>query len=185
MTGSEARKGKQALASVSPLGNRQIGFHYAVCLFLSYILQLFLSSSCISLHLSSNSKIIIHAFPCSCSAALFLLLVLFVLPLFLYLSFFLSLLAHHFISQSWAVSWAELHRRWLLPDMNKNSPSVAARDVSKFIHPNQGGCCVYLWVRWLWKGPELVCQGEKEGAALQTLSDSHSSVAYFPNAHTV
>lgn len=47
MTGSEARQGKQALASVSPLGSRQIGFYYAVCLFLSPILCL--SSLCISL----------------------------------------------------------------------------------------------------------------------------------------
>lgn len=77
MTGSEAREGEQALASVSPLGNRQIGFHYAVCLFLSHILQPSLSSSCISLHLSTNSKTIIHDFSCTCSAALFLLLVLF------------------------------------------------------------------------------------------------------------
>lgn len=38
MTGSEAREGKQALAGVSPLGSRQIGFHYTVCLFLSHIL---------------------------------------------------------------------------------------------------------------------------------------------------
>lgn len=65
MTGSEARKGKQALANVSPLGRRQIGFHYAVCLFLSHILKLSLSSPRISLHLTTNSKTIIHAFSCT------------------------------------------------------------------------------------------------------------------------
>lgn len=39
--------------------------------------------------------------------------------------------------------------------MSKNSPSVAAIDMSKFIQPNPGACCVYLWVRWMGEGLEL------------------------------
>lgn len=77
MTGSKAKEGKQSLSSVSPLGNRQIGFHRAVCLFSSLILQQFLSSSHISLHLCTSQKTIIHTFSSSCSVALFLLAVFF------------------------------------------------------------------------------------------------------------
>ena len=77
MTGSKAKEGKQALACVSPLGNRQIGFHRAVCLFSSLILQQFLSSSRISLRLCTSQKTIIHTFSSSCSVALFLFLAVF------------------------------------------------------------------------------------------------------------
>lgn len=161
MTGREAREGKQALASVIPLGSRQIGFHYSVCLFSFHILQLFLSSSCLSFHLSTNSKTIFHAFSCTCSAALFLLL----LP-FCSTSLSVSLTAHHFISLSWAVSWAELHRLWLLPDMSKNSPSVAVIDMRKLIQPNPGACCVFLWVRGEGKGPSVGVWGREWGCTI-------------------
>lgn len=37
--------------------------------------------------------------------------------------------------------------------------------MSKFIHPNPGACCVYLWVRWIGKGLQLVCQRKKWGCS--------------------
>lgn len=63
--------------------------------------------------------------------------------------------------------------------MSKNSPSVAAIDMSKFIQANPGACCVYLLVRWIEKGLVLGCQGESGGV------DSSSVAYYHPSTHAL
>lgn len=147
MTGSEAKEGKQASASVSSRGCRQIVFLCALSL-VSYspaITFFFLHN------LSTDSKMHSH----------FLLDLVGSPPRFSPRS---TILFHHSFYQSPRSSFYLAERLVELSCIDRDScqrmsrkillPSVAAVDMSKFTPGLIQTPVVYLWVRWIGKGPE-------------------------------
>lgn len=143
------RERKQALARVSPLGKRQIGFHYAVCLFLSHFLQLSFSYFFTSLDKLKDNL--------SCfSSTLYSLYSTFSLSwtLLFHLLMFLSLII---ISSFWPKLLARFHRWWLFQKMSRSSPLVVAINMSRFV-PSSPGSCSTFSLAWLGKGLKLDCK---------------------------